>query len=68
MLIDTPNQVYARTYLRVDLLNNEICLVKGRPEKETFFGRVEEGNAIFNTLPPFWQDYCRVAWRKMKEK
>ena len=65
MLIDTPNQGYARTYLRVDLKNKEVCLVKGRPEKETFCGRVEEGNPIFNALPPFWQDYCRIAWRNM---
>lgn len=68
VLIDTPNQGYARTYLRVDIRNKEVCLVKGKRGYETFCGLVEEGNNIFNILPPFWQDYCRIAWRKMSEK
>ncbi|MBK7338754.1 MAG: hypothetical protein IPJ00_22650 [Saprospirales bacterium] len=56
MLIDTPNQGYARTYLRVDLKNKEVCLVKGRPEKETFCGRVEEGNRFQAPLGGAWHE------------
>lgn len=67
-LISTPTRGHARTYLRVDLEKKNIHLVEKERGLESFCELVEEGSDVFNRLPPFWKTYCRVAWRKMKEK
>ena len=64
LIVSTPNKRRGFN-LAVDLKNKEICLVKGFGPDAVFLGVVRDGDDRFQSLPPIWQMYCRVAWKKM---